>query len=259
MKITQVRNATIIVEFDKNKFLIDPWLGPKDYMEGFEAGINSHIRQPRVELPFEIQQIVDVDAVILTHFHPDYFDEYAVNALNKDIKFFVQSQTDLEIIQSYGFKNIEIITEDGITYKNIKLYKTNCQHGKREIIKPICESVGMPYDSMGVVFKSENEKTLYIAGDTIWCKEVKDALDKHSPYIIVVNACGATVFNGEHIIMNIDDVKEVLKYSPNSTLIASHMDTVSHLSVTREDLKNFAEECNISNLLIPNDGDILCL
>ena len=59
--------------------------------------------------------------------------------------------------------------------------------------------------------------------------------------------------------MNIDDVKEVLKYSPNSTLIASHMDTVSHLSVTREDLKNFAEECNISNLLIPNDGDILCL
>ena len=123
MKITQVRNATIIVEFDKNKFLIDPWLGPKDYMEGFEAGINSHIRQPRVELPFEIQQIVDVDAVILTHFHPDHFDEYAVNALNKDIKFFVQSQTDLEIIQSYGFKNIEIITEDGITYKNIKLYK----------------------------------------------------------------------------------------------------------------------------------------
>ena len=234
MKITQVRNATIIVEFDKNKFLIDPWLGPKDYMEGFEAGINSHIRQPRVELPFEIQQIVDVDAVILTHFHPDHFDEYAVNALNKDIKFFVQSQTDLEIIQSYGFKNIEII-------------------------KPICESVGMPYDSMGVVFKSENEKTLYIAGDTIWCKEVKDALDKHSPDIIVVNACGATVFNGEHIIMNIDDVKEVLKYSPNSTLIASHMDTVSHLSVTREDLKNFAEKSNISNLLIPNDGDILCL
>ena len=37
------------------------------------------------------------------------------------------------------------------------------------------------------------------------------------------------------------------------------MDTVSHLSVTREDLKNFAEECNISNLLIPNDGDTLLL
>ena len=108
MKITQVRNATIIVEFDKNKFLIDPWLGPKDYMEGFEAGINSHIRQPRVELPFEIQQIVDVDAVILTHFHPDHFDEYAVNALNKDIKFFVQSKTDLEIIQSYGLKILKL-------------------------------------------------------------------------------------------------------------------------------------------------------
>ena len=80
-------------------------------MEGFDAGINSHIRQPRVELPFEIQQIVDVDAVILTHFHPDHFDEYAVNVLDKEIKFFVQSKTDLDIIKSYGFKNLEVITE----------------------------------------------------------------------------------------------------------------------------------------------------
>ena len=33
----------------------------------------------------------------------------------------------------------------------------------------------MPYDSMGVVFKSKGEKTLYIAGDTIWCEEVENA------------------------------------------------------------------------------------
>ena len=132
MKITQVRNATIIVEYNETKFLIDPWLGPKDYMEGFESALNSQIRQPRVELPFEIEKTVDVDAVILTHFHPDHFDEYAVNALNKDIKFFVQSQKDLEIIKSYGFKNLEVMTQQGINYKNIKLYKTDCQHGKRE-------------------------------------------------------------------------------------------------------------------------------
>lgn len=257
MKITQIRNATIIVEYNETKFLIDPWLGPKDYMKGFESALNSQIRQPRVELPFEIEKTVDVDAVILTHFHPDHFDEYAVNALNKDIKFFVQSQKDLEIIKSYGFKNLEVMTQQGIDYKNIKLYKTDCQHGKREIIKPLCESIGMPYDAMGVVFKSNNEKTLYVAGDTIWCDEVSEAIDKFEPEIIVVNACAATVINGERLIMNIDDVRQVIKKAPKSTIIASHMDTVSHLTVTRKDLEEFREKESVKNLLIPDDGEVL--
>mgnify|MGYP002537222083 CR=1 FL=1 len=259
MKFTQVRNATVIVDYNDNKFLIDPWLGPKDYMAGFEAGINSNIRQPRVELPFAIDKIVDVDAVILTHFHPDHIDEYALKALRKDIKFFVQSEKDMEIIKGYGFTNLEIVSENGTEYNHVMLYKTNCQHGKREIIKPLCESVGMPYESMGVVFKADNEKTLYIAGDTIWCDEVKVALDMYNPDIIVVNACAATVINGEHIIMNLEDIKQVLNHSKNSLLIASHMDTVSHLTLTREDIKHFINSENITNLVVPDDGETLVL
>ena len=59
MKITQIRNATLIVEYENTKFLIDPWLMPKDYMPGFDMALNSNIRQPRVELPFEIEVSID--------------------------------------------------------------------------------------------------------------------------------------------------------------------------------------------------------
>ena len=175
MKIHQIRNATLIVTYNGKKFLIDPWLGPKDYMPGFEGAYNSHIRQPREELPIDIKTIVDVDAVILTHFHPDHWDKYAEEAIKKDIPFFVQSKTDYDIISSYGFNNIKILSYDGTEIFGTTLYKTDCQHGKREIIKPICESIGMPYDAMGVVFKTNNEKTLYIAGDTIFVDEETDA------------------------------------------------------------------------------------
>ncbi len=257
MKITQVRNATIIVEYNNTKFLIDPWLMPKDYMPGFDTAINSEIRQPRVELPFEIEKIVDVDAVIITHIHPDHWDEFAEKALDKNIKVFVQSSVDKDYVITKGFTNIEIIQENGTEYNGITLYKTGTQHGKREIIKPLCASIGMPYDAMGVVFKSEDEKTLYIAGDTIWCEEVIEALTKYHPDVIVINACAATVLNGERLIMNIDDVKEVLQNAPNAKVIASHMDTVSHLSVTRNDLKEFKNKNNIDNLLIPKDGDVI--
>ena len=257
MKITQIRNATITIEYNNTKFLIDPWLMPKDYMPGFDTAINSQIRQPRVDLPFEIEKIIDVDAVIITHIHPDHWDEFAEKSLDKNIKIFVQSSVDKDYILSKGFKSVEIMQEFGTEYNGITLYKTRTQHGRREIIEPICNSIGMPYDAMGIVFKARNEKTLYIAGDTIWCGEVSEAIKKYSPDIIIVNACAATVLNGEHIIMNIEDVKNVLDAAPNSTVIASHMDTVSHLSVTRDDLKEFKNKNNIDKLLIPNDGEII--
>ena len=257
MKITQVRNATIIVEYNNTKFLIDPWLMPKDYMPGFDTAINSEIRQPRVELPFEIEKIVDVDAVIITHIHPDHWDEFAEKALDKNIKVFVQSSVDKDYVISKGFTNVEIIQESGTEYNTATLYKTCTQHGRREIIKPLCESINMPYDAMGVVFKLEDEKTLYIAGDTIWCEEVLDALSKYNPDVIVVNACAATVLNGERIIMNIEDVKNVLNAAPQAKVVASHLDTVSHLSVTRNDLKEFKNKNNIDNLLIPEDGEVI--
>ncbi len=259
MKITQIRNATIIINFNNTKFLIDPWLMPKDYMEGFDSGVNSNIRQPRVELPFEIKKIIDVDAVIITHIHPDHWDEFAQNALDKNIKIFVQSEYDKQYILSKGFLDVEILSFEGTKYNNTTLYKTPTQHGKREIIKPLCESVNMPYDAMGVIFKAQNEKTLYIAGDTIWCEEVKTTLNKYNPDIIILNACAATVLNGERLIMNIDDIKEVIKCVPKAAIIASHMDTVSHLTLTREDLKKYKKEYNVENLLIPDDGQTIIL
>ena len=255
MKIHQIRNATMIVTYNNKRFLIDPWLMPKDFMSGFEGAMNSEVRQPRVELPISIDKITDVDAVILTHFHPDHFDEFAVSALDKNIPFFVQNETDLNIIKNFGFSDVRLISESGTDFEGIKLYKTQCQHGRREVVKPMCEQIGMPYDAMGIVFKSGTEKTLYVAGDTIWCDEVRTAIDKFSPEIIVINACGATVLvgEGERLIMDIADVKAISNYAKNSTIIASHMDTVSHLTVTREDIKNL----KLNNIVVPDDNEIL--
>lgn len=257
MKITQIRNATLIIEYNNTKILIDPWLMSKEAMPGFDAAINAQIRQPRVDLPMEINKIIDVDAVIITHIHPDHWDEIAEKSIPKNTKIFVQSEQDKNYILSKDFSNVEILSSEGTIYNNITLYKTKTQHGKREIIKPLCESIGMPYDAMGVIFKANTEKTLYLAGDTIWCNEVDEAITKYTPEIIIINACAATVLNGERLIMNTDDILEVIKKSPKSTIIASHMDTVSHLTVTRKDLQDFKTKNTIDKLLIPNDGESL--
>lgn len=253
MLIHQIRNATLIITYKDKKFLIDPWLMPKDYMPGFEMAVNANVRQPRVELPLSVEKIVDVDAVILTHFHPDHWDEFATKAIDKKIPFFVQNEVDQKQIQSLGFSDVRVVSVSGTEFDGITLYKTFGQHGKREIIKPLCEQVNMAYDAMGVVFKAKNEKTLYVAGDTIWCEEVVEAIDKFAPDVIVVNACGATLLNGERIIMNDEDVKTLTEYAPKAVIVASHMDTVSHLTVTRNDIRKM----KLNNVLVPEDNEIM--
>ena len=58
---------------------------------------------------------------------------------------------------------------------------------------------------------------------------------------------------GERLIMDIEDTKSISKYAKNSTIIASHMDTVSHLTVTRENIKSL----KLNNVIVPDDDEIL--
>ena len=43
MKITQIRNATLHVDYNHTRFLLDPWLGPKGYMPGFEGAFHAEV------------------------------------------------------------------------------------------------------------------------------------------------------------------------------------------------------------------------
>ena len=126
---------------------------------------------------------------------------------------------------------------------------------QKEIVKPMCEKMGMPYDAMGIVFKNSAEKTLYVAGDTIWCEEVKQTLDTYKPQVVLINACGASLLigNGERLIMHKQDVDELASYIPQAQIIASHMDTVSHLTVTRQDIRSLG----LPNVHVPEDNEVL--
>lgn len=77
MEIHQIRSATLKVKYNNITFLIDPWLMKKGQMPGFTEAVNSHISQPRIDLPISIEEIVKTDAVILTHNHSDHWDEIA--------------------------------------------------------------------------------------------------------------------------------------------------------------------------------------
>lgn len=75
--------------------------------------------------------------------------------------------------------------------------------------------------------------------------------------MIAVNACAAVVLNGGFLIINLEFLDNVIKYSKVANIIASHMDAVSHLTLTRADIRAFKQEYGYTNLLIPEDGETL--
>lgn len=172
MQFTQIRNATLKINYAGKKILIDPWLAEKGAVPGFGGTINDHIRNPTSELPMPVNEIVDVDAVILTHDHPDHWDEAAKNAIPKDMPFFVQHEKDAQAVKSAGFSNVRVLGESN-DYEGITLIKTPGQHGKPKVLEDMKDLLG---EVSGIVFKHPDEKTLYIAGDTVWCQAVEDSL-----------------------------------------------------------------------------------
>jgi len=250
MNIQLIRNATLVIEYADKKFLIDPLLGEKGAYPPFPNAPRQDQNNPLVDLPTSIDNIINgIDAVIVTHLHDDHWDEAAINTLPKDIKLFSQNEEDATEIRNAGFQNVEVLKEDTI-FEGIQLIKTKGEHGRGDILKIaglVC----------GVVFKHREEKTLYVAGDTVWYDAVQDVIDTHQPEIIVVNAGDNQFLEGGSLVMGKDDVNEVYKAAPNAKIITTHMEAVNHWTLSRDELKTFVSEKGIpsSNVLVPDDGE----
>ena len=256
--LQQVRNATVKITYGDTTFLIDPMLAKKGAYPGFENTYRSNLRNPLVDLPESPDKVISgVDAVIVTHTHLDHWDDAAQKALPKDIPLFTQHEDDAQLIRSQGFKNVRVLTDEA-EFGGVKITKTGGQHGTDEMyaVPALAKPLG---EAMGVVFQAPGYKTLYLAGDTIWRKEVDQTIEKYHPEVIVLNAGKAkmTGFEGA-IIMGEEDVLRAAQTAKDAKIVAVHMDAVNHMSLSREELRNYVKKQGIeSRVDIPEDGAAL--
>jgi L-ascorbate metabolism protein UlaG (beta-lactamase superfamily) len=272
MKVTQIRNATLVLEYGGVKFLIDPMLAPKESMPGFAGTANAHLRIPTVPLPMDVEAIVDVDAVVVTHVHTDHWDQTAAEAIAPDTPIFTQHFGDKALVAQAGYVSLE----DGLAhsvegktftdvrvltgnpeFQGVKLRKVPGQHGSDLALQVAYEGL---QEVCGVVFSHPDEKTLYLAGDTIWNEYVAANIAAYRPEVIILNAGDAQVPGLGNIIMNAQEVREVCAAAPTAKIIATHFEAVNHAIAKREDLRRDLVEHNlVDRVLIPQDGETCVL
>lgn len=246
MKLQLIRHATLWLEYGGKSFLIDPMFS--------EAGVNPPItnttndrRNPIVPMPIAVDALLHPDAVLVTHLHADHWDAAAAEALPKTLPILCQPGDETRIGSS-GFVSVTAVHER-LAFQGVMIVRTGGQHGTGEIGRKMGQVSGF-------VLKADGEPTLYIAGDTIWCDEVKEALDSHRPDMVVVNAGGARFAVGDPITMDADDVVNVCRYAPQAKIVAVHIDSINHCLVTRADLRGrLADEALLEQVAIPEDGE----
>ncbi|WP_273397372.1 MBL fold metallo-hydrolase [Actinobacillus porcinus] len=252
-----IRNATAKIEIAGSTFLVDPYLAPKGSYAGFEGTINSQKRNPLIEMAEPVEKVLQgVDAVIVTHTHADHWDEYAQKVLPKTLPIFVQNAGDAQIIRSQGFKDVRVLGKN-TEFNKVKLSKTGGQHGTDQMysIPQLAELAG---DAMGVVMQADNEKTLYLVGDTIWNEEVDFALNRYKPEVIVMNT-GYAQLQGfsDSIIMGKADVAKARQVAPKADIITVHMDAINHAAVTSDEMRKFVKENKLSKVAVPKESEVL--
>lgn len=256
--VQQIRNATLKIDYAGTTFLIDPFLADKGAHPGFEGSFNSELRNPLVDLPMPAQDLVKgVDAVIVTHTHLDHWDGSDHSFIPKATPLFVQNQADAKLISEQGYTDVRILDGNAV-FEGVQLTKTGGQHGTDEMyaLKPLAEALG---DAMGVVFQAPGAKTLYLVGDTIWRSEVDQALAEFEPKVVILNAGDARFvgFTGA-IIMGKDDVLRAHQAVPDATIVATHMDAINHMTLSREELLDHVQQHGIQeHVIIPADGEIM--
>ncbi len=246
-----VRNATLLLEYNGKKILVDPMLSPKGAIESW-AGIQTN---PTVELTSPVSEIVKgVDLVLVTHVHADHFDAAASKILDKSIAL-INQPADEVFFEKEGFSNA-VVLDNNTLWNDISIHRIEAQHGTGEVLK-------MMGKTSGFVLQAKNQPTVYIIGDAIWTDAIKKTIKKFSPDYIVVNSGGALIqgFENTPIIMDEAQTMTLISESGKAKVIAVHMDALDHCRTTRSSLKEKAAEFNIGTdkLMIPQDGETIIL
>ena len=263
MKIQQIRNATLRISYAGQTFLVDPWLAPKGSMGTFRqiglffkvfSDAEADAPMPATELPMSVEETLKgVDAYVVTHVHPDHVDiapDGTVGALlDKSVPAFVQSDDDKAVLERSGFTFVSVLSDES-SFKGVRLVKTPGRHGVIHPCGPSC----------GVVFQNPDEKTLYLAGDTVWFSGVEETLARFKPDVIVLNSCAAHLVHEGRLIMDDEEACRVKNTCPDATVILSHMDVVAHATITRARMRQLMELRGVmGDFIMPEDGETLAL
>src|SRR5690349_11178951 len=105
MRLQLIRHATLIVEYDGRRLLVDPMLDDAGARPPVVNTANQR-ENPLVPLPVPVADVVgSLDAVLVTHLHADHWDASAAAALDRGLPLVCQTEDEARLREA-GFTEL---------------------------------------------------------------------------------------------------------------------------------------------------------
>lgn len=256
MKITQLRSATVILQFGNTRILVDPMLAPQGVLPPLRLFDGRRLRNPLVDLPGNATAALDsVTHCLITHCqkgHFDHLDRAGKRWLRERQIPVICTPHDAPYLRQRGLSVEALPVDHGQAnpFFEGSIQTVRCTHGEGLIGKLMEHGVGYFITMPG-------EPSVYLAGDTILTPRIRDFVSTRQPDVSLLPAGGARFDVGQDVIMGIDDVIEFAALS-RGVVVANHLEALSHCPVTRTDLAAAALRAGMAaRLRIPADGETL--
>jgi len=254
MKITQIRNATIVIQSKDKNILVDPMLSTKGTNIPFKLFTTKPKLNPIVDLPNNTDEVLkDVTHSLITHCqkgHFDHLDKDGVRFLKSKNTPVFCSERDIHYLTKKGLNTTLFQKNKLNTFFNGSIELTECIHGSGWINNFMEHGVGY-------YIQLKDEPSIYLTGDTVLTDFVKQFIKDKQPDIVVAPAGKAQLDFGKPILMGIDEILELASLMKGK-LIANHLEALDHCSTTRKELAKKVEELSLENkVIIPQDGEVI--
>lgn len=254
MKLTQIRNATVLLDYGHSRIVVDPMLAPQGTLPSLKWLTSQRRRNPLVELPAEAPALLDsATHALITHCrkgHFDHLDRAGKRWLRERQLPVLCMPDDADYLRERGLNVQELQAAGPTPFGHGSITPVPCLHGEGWIGRLMAHGHGYLIEQPG-------EPSIYLAGDTVLCEPVRQCVRDKAPAVCVVPAGGAAMDLGGELIMDGPQALELAALG-QGTFIANHLEALDHCPTPRSELVQAARHAGLAHRFhVPADGETL--
>jgi L-ascorbate metabolism protein UlaG (beta-lactamase superfamily) len=255
MKLTHLRNATLMIEAAGQRVLVDPMLAPRGALPSLKYLVGQRRRNPLVPLPDGTPELLgSATHALITHCqkgHFDHLDRAGKRWLRERQLPVLCMPDDADYLRERGLAVQPLQAQGASEALGARITPVPCLHGRGWVGRWMAHGYGY-------ILEWPGEPVLYIAGDTVLSEQVLATVrGLGADAVSVLPAGGAAMDLGGELIMDAEQALCAVS-AGGGRFVLNHLEALDHCPTPRAALRAEARRRGLEDRVwVPEDGETM--